>query len=150
MRNLRVIAVLLSLSACVCRFDSLRRNEPPPLPRLSNQLSLDGNLEAFSCDSAYGETVSDGPGSISAGFGRRDQVLSAFGPPPAISWESGREMWCYRLPANKQGQRLHLTVCYEGWLGLDELYGFTLGKSKWVVFDEANSNPSPPADVWKI
>ena len=115
-----------------------------------SELSLEDKVESFPGDSVYGNSVSDGRCKISSGWGKRDQVLAAFGPPPAISIEGDGEMWCYRLPANKQGQQLHLTVCFQGWLGLDELCGFTLGKSKWVVFDDPNSNPRPPAHVWKI
>lgn len=150
MRNLRLLVVLMSLSACVCKLDMLQIQEPSPLPLLTSNLRLEDEVEPFPGDSLYGNAVSDGRGTISKGWGKRDQVLAAFGPPPAISFEGEREMWCYRLPPDKQGRRLHLTVCFEGWLGLDELYGFTLGKSKWVIFDEANANPRPPAHVWKI
>ncbi|MBX3167587.1 MAG: hypothetical protein KF760_09250 [Candidatus Eremiobacteraeota bacterium] len=150
MQNLRWSIALLSLCAIICNGDFLRDLEPEPLPRLTSNLSLQDEVEPFVGDTVYGNAVTDGTGKITVGNGKRDQVLAAFGPPPAISFEGDREMWCYRLPRDSGGQRLHLTVCFEGWLGMDELYGFTLGKSKWVVFDEPNMNPSPPADVWKI
>lgn len=146
MRDLRLLAFLFALIASVCRLDFSRS----PLPHLTSDLSIQDQVEQFPGDSLFGNAVSDGRGKITTGWGKRGQVLAAFGPPPAISFEQGREMWCYRLPPNANGQRLHLTVCFEGWLGMDELYGFTIGKSKWVIFDQPNLNSRPPADVWKF
>lgn len=144
------IVFMASLSACLARCGAFARHAQPSLPQLSADLCVVDNVTDFIDGSIYGDAVTDGHSKLSRGFGKREQVLAAFGPPPEISRESGRELWCYRLPPNRHGQRLHLTVCYEGWLGIDELYGFTLGPSRWVVFPEPNPNPTPPADVWKI
>lgn len=142
--------MLIAVCACLFKAEVFGTEGRDLLPHLAADLHLEDDVESFSSDSVHGGTVSNGRHKLSRGFWKRDQVLAAFGPPPNISWESGREMWCYRLPANRQGENLHLTVCFEGWCGLDELTGFTLGKSKWVVFDEPNYNPSPAAEVWNI
>jgi hypothetical protein len=144
------LILMLSLSAGLARCGAFDGQAQPALPQWTSELCVVDNVTEFGCDTVLGDAVSDGHSKLSRGFGKRAQVLAAFGPPPEISWESGRELWCYRLPPNSHGQRLHLTVCYEGWLGMDELYGFTLGPSRWVIFNETNHNPSPPADVWKF
>ncbi len=53
---------------------------PSPLPLLTSNLHLEGELEPFPGDSISGNAVSDGKGKISTGWGKRDQVLAAFGP----------------------------------------------------------------------
>jgi len=150
MHNLRLLGLIMAVCACLFRAGVFAEVTGDTLPHLTGNLHLEDDVRSFIDDSVLGTTVSDGHHRLASGFGMRKQVLAAFGPPPRISVESGREIWCYRLPPNCRGESLHLTVSFDGWLGLDQLTHFTLGKKKWVIFDEPNHNLSPALAVWDI
>ena len=150
MRNLWILGLVIVVCACLFRTGAFAEVNGDTLPHLTGNLHLEDDVRSFIDDSVLGSAVSDGQHRLAGGFGMRKHVLAAFGPPPRIAVQSGQEIWCYQLPPNCRGERLHLTVSFDGWLGLDYLAHFTLGKKKWVFSDEPNDDLSPALAVWDI
>ncbi|MBS2034647.1 hypothetical protein JST97_06660 [bacterium] len=144
MANVRILAAVIG---SIALFFSLSEKQPVPVPRLSSQLKVVPDISWSSPGQSWGTKVYDENGQLEAGIGKRDLVLKAFGPPPSIWRENGREYWCYRLPPNEAGQSLYLDVCFESEFFLDNLTHFVLGPEKFVVLDDPNNNPSPPAEL---